>query len=403
MRTKTAKHVFALLLAAAMLWGCFAPIALAEETAAVLGTAKTTGSVNLREGPSLNDTALLKVSKGKKVDVLSLLEYYNGWVNVRYNGQEGYIAAEFLELGSLTPPAIEAGVIKSSTKLYPEANAKSRALLTLAKLTDVEILDSVSNAKFWQIRYTNKSGKEYIGFVATSSIQKGTSDDLKTSNTKTSIKKATTVDVNAEKIAAAKKKNSDTVGWISVPNTNVDEPILYAPNFYYANHDINKKKSYDGVYPYTSRATSNIVVFGHNMRGSGSIFHQLHHLQESAQGYTRCRNSSCGRTFPNGLGGWYKTSAGRTFNVSLFGTQKWEVFAMYEVPKNEPISTLRNNWNVSPSNMQTWVNGQIARSEIDFGVKVSKSDQVLTLITCGTNYDSSTANSRLFVFLKNVD
>ena len=80
---------------------------------------------------------------------------------------------------------------------------------------------------------------------------------------------------------------------------------------------------------------------------------------------------------------------------------------MYEVKANEPISTLRNNWSAlsgsGKASVQSWIDGQIKRSQLNFGVDVTASDQLMTLITCGTNYDSATANSRLFVFLKNVD
>ena len=45
---------------------------------------------------------------------------------------------------------------------------------------------------------------------------------------------------------------------------------------------------------------------------------------------------------------------------------------------------------------------QLSRSQVNFGTKVSADDVFLTIYTCGTNYDSSTAQSRLYYFLKAV-
>ncbi|MDL2258337.1 SH3 domain-containing protein, partial [Eubacteriales bacterium OttesenSCG-928-K08] len=382
---------------------CFAPIALAASS---IGTGTTTGSVNLRTGPSTTYNSLGKVSKGKTVEILEAPE--NGWVKVEYNGKTGYISEEVLnhDLNSGIVAGL-AGVTTATAKLRKTASNSGSLITSIPKTTDVIVLNS-SDDKWWEISYT-RSGKEYTGFVSTTQVKLGTAADEKAAasttkaSTSTSTKKATTADVNASKIAAAKKKNSDTVGWLNIPNTNIDDPILYGSNFYYATHDISKSKSYKGVYPYVNYVTKNIVIFTHNLRSSATGGHHLHHLQESALGYSRCQHSGCKRSFSSGLSDWYKSSSGRTWNISIFGMQKWEVFSMYEVPKNEPSSTLNNAWNLNPSSMQSWIDGQLKRSEINFGVKVSASDQIMTIVTCGTNYDSATANSRLFVFLKNVD
>ena len=65
-------------------------------------------------------------------------------------------------------------------------------------------------------------------------------------------------------------------------------------------------------------------------------------------------------------------------------------FAKYErhVPKNE-------------QDIQDWINDQLERSQIDFGVEVSTSDQFLTLYTSGDNKDSD--DTHLFFFLKQVE
>jgi len=288
--------------------------------------------------------------------------------------------------------------VTGNASLREKPSGSADRIVSLKKGATVTVLDS-SNKSWWKVRTAD--GQE--GYLGASYIQlagDAAQEDKKAGSSAVSSSK----DVNAAKIAAAKKKNSDVIGWINVPNTNIDDPILYAPNFYYANYNIDKKKSLEGVYPYYNKLTKNIALFGHNLRGSGKGMHALHHMQETALGYSRCQNSSCGRSLGSTHKNWQKEN--RVWNISLFGKTKWEVFAMYEVKANEPISTLRNNWSplsgASESAVQKWLDGQLKRSEIDFGVSVSPKDTFLTIITCGTNYDSATANSRLFVFLKCV-
>jgi hypothetical protein len=136
-------------------------------------------------------------------------------------------------------------------------------------------------------------------------------------------------------------------------------------------------------------------VFGLNLRGSS-------HIPPAAPSRTALGiqiQSAIAAVAPSSLKDWYKPLRPQR-DVAIYGTQKWEVFAMYEVKANEPISTLRNNWNplagASTATVQKWIDGQISRSEIKFGVSVKPTDQLMTLITCGNNYDYSTANSRLF-------
>ncbi len=280
----------------------------------------------------------------------------------------------------------------------------------LAKGTLVAVLDNASYSGWWKVQ--SSDGK--IGFVTTQYlrlVQVGAATETSTEKTSSSSETAASVvsaiaagDPNKAKIESAKAKNKDTVGWIQVPGTNIDDPILYGANFYYATHNINKQKSYEGVYPFYNKLTKNVVIFGHNLRGSGKGFHDLHHMQETALGYSRCQSGSCGKSLGSKFQNWQADN--RVWNISIYGKSKWEVFAMYEVKANEPKSTLRNNWSslsgASSSTVQKWIDGQLKRSEVNFGVSVSPKDTFLTIITCGTNYDSATANSRLFVFLKSV-
>ena len=231
-----------------------------------------------------------------------------------------------------------------------------------------------------------------------------------------------------QKIADARAKNSDTVGWFAISGTNIEYPIMYGDNWYYANHDLNKKEITSGsIYSHFSDAyyasflsqtninlKQNIVITGHNSRVSGTMFHQLHHIQEVNLGKTKCAYAKCTSAVldPNVLPN-FSTPEGRTWDISILGIDaQWEVWAMYEVDEKEPESTLYyNTWFPSdkkyyPENqkeIQDWIDKQVSRSQYDFNAQVGVTDQFLTIYTCGDNHDSDTAQSRLYFFLKQVN
>lgn len=375
------------------LLSAFAPAAMALE-------GQLTGAINFREGPGESYSSYGKIKKGTVVTVLDA-KSYDGWYKVSYNGKEGYMVKDYVELLSL--PTITA-TIKTSTQLRQSASTASTSLVNLKKGDKVEVIEQEAERNWALAEYGGQEGYiltsmlDYTNTV-TASITGGLTSSSSSSSSSSSTTK--TVDAYTSQIAASKKKNNDTIGWINIPNSIVNDPILYRSGFYYADRDINHKKALTSVYPHTNVLTRNVVIYGHNLRGSGKGMHDLHHLQEAAEGYSKCQYSGCKKSISS-LADWYKTDAGRIWDISVFGKTKWEVFAMYETPKNEPKATLQNNWNVNPANMKTWINGQISRSKINFGVSVSEKDTVMTIITCGTNYDSATATSRLFIFLKCV-
>ena len=84
-------------------------------------------------------------------------------------------------------------------------------------------------------------------------------------------------------------KNSDIYAWISVPGTNVDYPVLQHPsdNGYYLYHNLNHSQGYPGcIYTenYNSKNWSDpvTVLYGHDMRSTGTMFHQLHKFEKQS-------------------------------------------------------------------------------------------------------------------------
>lgn len=83
-----------------------------------------------------------------------------------------------------------------------------------------------------------------------------------------------------EKYAAVYEQNPDFAGWITIPGTNIDYPVMQSidnPNFYL-------KHAFDGSYssygvPYAQencdlKLSDNIILYGHHMN-DGSMFADL--------------------------------------------------------------------------------------------------------------------------------
>ena len=83
------------------------------------------------------------------------------------------------------------------------------------------------------------------------------------------------------------KKNAHIYAWVSVPGTNVDYPVLRHPtdDGYYLYHNLNGSSGYPGCI-YTENWNSMdwtdpvTVLYGHDMRSTGTMFHQLHKFEK---------------------------------------------------------------------------------------------------------------------------
>lgn len=71
--------------------------------------------------------------------------------------------------------------------------------------------------------------------------------------------------------------NKDIVGWIEIPNTNINYPILKDENLYYLNHNYEGKNNRNGSIFIRNRdlfESKEITIYGHNMK-NGTMFAKL--------------------------------------------------------------------------------------------------------------------------------
>ena len=398
---------------------------------AVSGTTATTGTIynvssyaNMRDKASTSGSVVAKPAKGATVTILG---QSGTFYQVSYDGKTGYIAKTYVKVnsgstssgGSTSTTTGTIYNVSSYANMRAAANTTSSAT-KLNKGVTVTILGE--SGSFYKVSYNGKTGyvdKRYVqvstdttptapvgtvGGKDTGAITVGKGD------IKVQPYESTTPSAIKAALTKAQKSNSDVIGYISISGTNISQPILFKKGdvHYYATHGPTKGTSSSGaIYAFYGDMVRNNTITGHNMRQSGTMLHQLHYLQEKTLGYTVHQTTDAGAkkgsltNIPS-----LTVAANRIWNVSLFGYNQWQVWAMYETPANESTNTLKYNINplssYSPAQVKTWIEYQKNRSEYKFNTAVSTDDIFLTVYTCGNNFDYATAQSRVYFFLKAV-
>ena len=82
------------------------------------------------------------------------------------------------------------------------------------------------------------------------------------------------------KLEELKKENTDIIGWLEIPNTKIDFPVLQGTdNEYYMKHTYKKEYSVDGSIFLDKNynwdlPSSNLLIYGHNNK-NGNMFQNL--------------------------------------------------------------------------------------------------------------------------------
>ncbi len=182
-----------------------------------------------------------------------------------------------------------------------------------------------------------------------------------------------------------KAKNSDVVGWITVPNTKIDYPVVRGKdNEFYLVHNVEKESSKHGAVFMDYRNADpqqqrHIILHGHNMK-NGTMFHDLNNYKQ--------------RSF---------FEQNRTITFIWDGVvTKWEVFAAFVWPgDNSNVYETRFYDDQDFANyMKDWIDfvSNVKYSIVEKSVTIQPSDQVLTLSTCTYEYD----NSRFLVSARRI-
>ena len=184
-----------------------------------------------------------------------------------------------------------------------------------------------------------------------------------------------------EKYRAVQAQNSDFVGWLSIPGTNIDYPVMQTvdePNFY-LKRGFDKQYSDYGV-PYVQEncdlaLSDNCVIYGHHMN-DGSMFADLCKYADA----DFCRE--------------HPTIAFDT--LSSLG--KYEVVAAFKFNTNRESFKYNEYTLMDEAQFAEFMENVRARQLYDTGVTAEYGDQLLTLSTCEYTYP----NGRFVVVAKKV-
>lgn len=168
--------------------------------------------------------------------------------------------------------------------------------------------------------------------------------------------------------------NPDTVGWLTVPNTNIDYPVVKTTdNDYYLDHNYEKKYDYNGwvfmhYYNSTHNLDKNTIIFAHNRFYSGIMFGTLNEVTKDT---------------------WYNNTKENliTFNT-LYDNMQFEVFSIYKT--NITADYLKTTFD-SDLEWNNFIKMIRERSMFQSNVNVGTNDKIITLSTCLDN------NTRLVV------
>lgn len=172
-----------------------------------------------------------------------------------------------------------------------------------------------------------------------------------------------------EYLLEARAVNEDVVGWIKVPNTVIDYPIVLGEdNDYYLDHNLEKENSKSGCIFLDYRNAQedqrrHLIVWGHNMR-NGTMFHDL----------SSYKNRDFFENTPS-------------FELWLFG-RRYECEVMSQYILTTDLNFIKTKF-TSDEGFLNYFRELRQMAKHDNGLEITAQDQVISLITCTYEYEDS--------------
>jgi sortase B len=192
------------------------------------------------------------------------------------------------------------------------------------------------------------------------------------------------------------KQNSEFKGWITIPNTNIDYPVVQASdNSKYLKTGFDGKANRDGsiFLDYRNKIdplSQNTIIYGHNMK-DGQMFQELEKYE---------------RRDGNDYVSFYNSSPLIAFNT-LKESTKWKIFAVFVTTADSKYKNslyyLDTEFNTD-EDFNTFISEVCKRSFINTSVDVKPTDNLLTLSTCDYYYPATDdgEHARLVVMARMV-
>ena len=182
------------------------------------------------------------------------------------------------------------------------------------------------------------------------------------------------IDVDINKL---KGKNSDTVGWINVNNTNINYPyVQYKDNDYYLTHSYDKSYNEAGWVFMDYRNDS-------NLNNKNTILYAHSRLDKTMFG-------SLSKTLKSN---WYTNKDNHIIRLSTENENTlWQIFSVYKIEEESYYITTSF---ASDSKYQEFLNTIKGRSLYDFNSNITSDDKILTLSTCYSDTERTVVHAKL--------
>lgn len=174
-----------------------------------------------------------------------------------------------------------------------------------------------------------------------------------------------------------KKKNSDTVGWINVNNTNINYPFVQTDNNdYYLTHSFDKNYNDAGwvFLDYrnkTNFSDKNTIIYAHS-RLDKTMFGSLSKVLKED---------------------WYTNKDNHIIRISTETENTlWQIFSVYVI-KTESYYITTNF--INDNEYQTFLDTVKSRSKYNFNTELSVNDSILTLSTCYSDTEKTVVHAKL--------
>lgn len=173
-----------------------------------------------------------------------------------------------------------------------------------------------------------------------------------------------------------KKKNTDTVAWIQVNNTNINYPVVHTDNNdFYLNHSYDKSVNDAGWVFMDFRNNSNLsnkntILYAHS-RLDKTMFGSLSKVLKSS---------------------WYQNKDNHIIKISTpTENSLWQIFSVYKIEDETYYITTKFDNNSSYMEFLTTLKN---RSKYNFKTELNETDVILTLSTCYSETERTVVHAK---------
>lgn len=170
--------------------------------------------------------------------------------------------------------------------------------------------------------------------------------------------------------------NKDTKGWLTIPDTNIDYPVVQGEkdSDFYLHHNFKKAENKNGCLYIDANCnvetpSKNIVIHGHNMESTRLMFYELPQYKDIQ---------------------FYKEHPIIVFD-SIYEEAKWKIISFMRVSgdsdDNDGFNYMQGDFN-SDKDFLNFIYQIEMRSLYSCPVKVNENDTILMLSTCTYEIDN---------------